>query len=249
MADIQAFLTGFDAEDARTLDDMVATIEKVMKERSGLQTLMKYRVAKRDKRDTARYEQFFEYRGPDADTMSKLTGCGHQWMTCPSSFWSWRIDPVGDPRAFVVGAFMQDSGELQDHAPRGISASDTARALCSYGLFNQTTPEKVESTMKDMVNWGHRYKNLEKTLGKGICLVLGTQLSETLWYKILPKSGPKFKDVIAHLRKTGAVEVQKAFVDLREVIVKSKLQELRTDAQVEDWMGALLVQYEMLRLF
>ncbi|KAK4496858.1 hypothetical protein PRZ48_011307 [Zasmidium cellare] len=227
MADFSSFVTGHDADDAKTLDEIVSTIGVLMKERPGLQALMKYRVAKRDKRDTMRFEQFFDYIGPDLDTLNKLTECYADWMTKPSTFWCWKVKGIGDPQAYVVDAFMQDVVELRKHLPKNTSAQDTARALCSRNLFPRSTPVKVETVIVDMMNRGGRYLNLEKTLGKGICMVMGTQLSETLWYKILPKSGEKFNTAMKCVRETPAVEVQELFADLRETIIQSKLQELR----------------------
>jgi hypothetical protein len=39
--------------------------------------------------------------------------------------------------------------------------------------------QDVIRVVEKMVDWGHRYRNLEIALGKGICLVLGCDLSES----------------------------------------------------------------------
>lgn len=56
------------------------------------------------------------------------------------------------------------------------------------GLFPEESPhqvgknrKKVEQTIKDMDDFGHRYKALEKQLKcPGLCFVLGDGLSESL---------------------------------------------------------------------
>lgn len=40
-------------------------------------------------------------------------------------------------------------------------------------------PLDVEKTLNAMLDHGSRYKNIETTLGKGICLVLGCSLPES----------------------------------------------------------------------
>lgn len=40
-------------------------------------------------------------------------------------------------------------------------------------------PNDVEETVKDMLDAGSRYKNLEKSLGTGIIFVLGKDISES----------------------------------------------------------------------
>lgn len=38
---------------------------------------------------------------------------------------------------------------------------------------------QIERTMEKMIGWGHRYKNMENVLDRGICLSLGNDLSES----------------------------------------------------------------------
>lgn len=40
-------------------------------------------------------------------------------------------------------------------------------------------PMDIEKTVRDMLDHGSRYKNMESALGPGICLVLGCVLSES----------------------------------------------------------------------
>lgn len=107
MSDIHIHLTGDSDADADALDEAVGTIEALMNERSGLRKRMVYRVAPRYKRDAARLGQIIEYKGPGLKTLSLLTEGYAQWMRAPYTFWGWRIDPVGDPQAYVVDSFMR----------------------------------------------------------------------------------------------------------------------------------------------
>lgn len=70
--------------------------------------------------------------------------------------------------------------EIRKRIPgRKPSARETAEALCELGLFPDSKPAKVEATIEEMENRGHRYLNLENALGRGVCFVLGTDLSES----------------------------------------------------------------------
>lgn len=70
--------------------------------------------------------------------------------------------------------------ELREPA-KSTTPEATAAALCSQNLFPGVSLETVSKTIENMENWGHRYMNFEKVVGKGICLVLGTQISETMY--------------------------------------------------------------------
>lgn len=80
-------------------------------------------------------------------------------------------------------------------------------------------------------------------------MVLGMQPSETMygpcavgpgasadisrWYKILPKGGSKFEAVMNHLRESGVAKTQTDYVDLREIIIRSRLEDFRADSMIE----------------
>jgi hypothetical protein len=58
------------------------------------------------------------------------------------------------------------------------SVDDTARLLfLETGYYN--TYDEAQKKFIEMIEWGHKYKNLEKHLGNGVCLVLGMDLSES----------------------------------------------------------------------
>jgi hypothetical protein len=61
---------------------------------------------------------------------------------------------------------------------RGATADQTAEALSQFdaSLYPR---EAVIVTVKEMIDAGSRYKNIENTLGKGAIFVLGTEIAET----------------------------------------------------------------------
>jgi hypothetical protein len=67
--------------------------------------------------------------------------------------------------------------DLNDRV-RGATADKTAETL---NRFNASLypREVVVDTVRDMIDAGSRYKNIEKVLGKGAIFVLGTEIAET----------------------------------------------------------------------
>lgn len=65
------------------------------------------------------------------------------------------------------------------------SIAETAQILRQEGVvcFNQKDAVKL---IEGMVNAGHRYRNMEKTVRGGICMALGTGLAESQYD--LPRS-------------------------------------------------------------
>jgi hypothetical protein len=61
---------------------------------------------------------------------------------------------------------------------RSTSVDETARTLFSETHF-YATYEEAQKGFIDMIDRGNSYKNLEKYLGNGVCLVLGMDLSES----------------------------------------------------------------------
>ena len=60
----------------------------------------------------------------------------------------------------------------------GLSAEGTARILHDLDAANYQY-HQVETVVKEMLEAGSRYKNLEKALGKGVLFVLGQDISES----------------------------------------------------------------------
>lgn len=67
--------------------------------------------------------------------------------------------------------------ELQGHN-WGLSAEGTARILHDLDAENYQY-HQVETVVKEMLDAGSRYKNLENALGKGVLFVLGQEISES----------------------------------------------------------------------
>jgi chemotaxis receptor (MCP) glutamine deamidase CheD len=61
---------------------------------------------------------------------------------------------------------------------RGLSAEGTAEILHALDAANYQC-DQVEAVVKEMLDAGSRYKNLEKALGEGVLFVLGQEISET----------------------------------------------------------------------
>lgn len=59
-----------------------------------------------------------------------------------------------------------------------MSPADTAAALHNLDASKYICDD-VEETVKDMLNAGSRYKNLEIPLGAGITFVLGKDIAES----------------------------------------------------------------------
>lgn len=49
----------------------------------------------------------------------------------------------------------------------------------SVGDIQMTGTTSIKKVVAAMIDWGHRYANIEQMLGQGICLCLGTELPES----------------------------------------------------------------------
>lgn len=50
--------------------------------------------------------------------------------------------------------------------------------------------DEVGKTVKEMLDAGSRYVNLEKSLGIGVVFILGKDLAETVYYVLSPRLNP-----------------------------------------------------------
>lgn len=97
--------------------------------------------------------------------------------------------------------------------------------LCESVLQTKTALEK-------MMHRGTMYKLLEKELGVKVCFVLGVSLSETYWTKLLTKSTPRFKNVVAHMRTTTLVKFGQELGSVEGAVIRTGYDHLiqgRTD--------------------
>jgi len=65
--------------------------------------------------------------------------------------------------------------------------------------------------------------NIENALGTGAALVLGKDIAEDVWTKVLPKSGPKFQEAITHLKNAGLMPLASTYNNLMRRIIEHEL--------------------------
>lgn len=111
--------------------------------------------------------------------------------------------------------------ELQDRK-RGLSTGATAKILHDLDEKNYQC-DQVENTVKEMRDAGSRYRNLENKLGDGVLFVLGQDISESYWTKLLPKSGKPFTEAIQHLKSVKLPDKARKYSELRKAVIDSKL--------------------------
>lgn len=58
------------------------------------------------------------------------------------------------------------------------TAADLAQTVVMTATM-KLPPMEIEKTVKAMLDHGSRYRNMEKALGMGICLILGCYLPES----------------------------------------------------------------------
>lgn len=56
---------------------------------------------------------------------------------------------------------------------------DSFLEYTSVGDIQLTGTTSIKKVVAAMIDWGHRYANIEQMLGQGICLCLGTELPES----------------------------------------------------------------------
>lgn len=65
------------------------------------------------------------------------------------------------------------------HNRMGRPPIDTVASAVHAGRVVDLSVKGIKKTVGTMIDWGHRYGNIEVVLGKGICLALGSDLSES----------------------------------------------------------------------
>jgi len=111
------------------------------------------------------------------------------------------------------------------------SWQETATTLSQLDAFKLIDPMQIQVKITEMIDAGSRYRNLEQHLGIGVSLVLGMDPTETTWTKLLPKSGPKFDDVMKHLKSTELPNLAVRYRILREIVVGHQLGTFRAIQQ------------------
>jgi len=103
----------------------------------------------------------------------------------------------------------------------------TALATTVHFGMTENFPINIDKHIDDMLNLGSRYINIECTMGRGICLLLGCNLPESHWSKLLPKKGDLFDAVMQQLRSSGMEQLSAQYASLRDGIVRSRMDLLR----------------------
>ncbi|EMC97244.1 hypothetical protein BAUCODRAFT_121740 [Baudoinia panamericana UAMH 10762] len=89
--------------------------------------------------------------------------------------------------------------------------------------------EKALNTLMTMIERGRKYKFLEQELGLGVCICLGTDLSESHWDKLLKKTTADFSRIMEHLREKGVSDMANRLGPLRDFVVSQKIRSFTTD--------------------
>ena len=119
------------------------------------------------------------------------------------------------------------------------SDEDTAQTIINLGLFHGDL-SRLKQEIAEMINAGTRYKNLEKSLGMGASLVLGVNISESMydclrmrrktwidsfrWTKTLPKGGAMHRLVVSHIARTPLPALAAQYATLRVTVVEERLR-------------------------
>jgi len=82
-----------------------------------------------------------------------------------------------------------------------------------------------------MIDAGSRYRNLEAHVCPGVTLFLGTQISETMWTKLLPKSGKTFKSTVERVNNIVSAELAVFCSEIRQKVISHQLNLFETGLQ------------------
>ncbi|KAG8630731.1 hypothetical protein KVT40_002350 [Elsinoe batatas] len=98
---------------------------------------------------------------------------------------------------------------------------NTTAALACQGQGVCRSHTEAVNKLQLMAEKGLAYQRLEKDLGRGVCFVLGIDLPETYWTKLLAKSTPQSRQILTHVRsRVGSLAADHA--TLREEVVEAK---------------------------
>ncbi|KAM0724053.1 hypothetical protein Q7P37_000233 [Cladosporium fusiforme] len=161
----------------------------------------RYRVVKTNQNDVARRKKFQSYTGPDVETVSMLEQNAEAWTSNPASFWNYVQGTA--PELGSVQSIDATAQMLHLHANLGLSLKHASK------------------TLEKMIARGNSYKYLERTLGVGVCFVLGTSLSETHWTKLLAKSTPESAKAIDQIRNTPVMSLGERFGPVQVEAIRS----------------------------
>lgn len=135
------------------------------------------------------------------------------------------------------------------------SDAETANALCNEpGLFADGA--EAATFLNALIDAGYRYQGIENNLGVSVSMLIGNELPESRqvftltndsltsnigcsWTKLIPKSGPKFDEVMLHLRKIGLhTKFPPSYYTLRERVVRWLLDQFEQNVRSAHHSGA-----------
>ncbi|EME77598.1 uncharacterized protein MYCFIDRAFT_84347 [Pseudocercospora fijiensis CIRAD86] len=167
-----------------------------------------YRNMATRERDATRFNNLYQYQGPDAATMRLLGDKAPKWANGTENFWqALEMGPMppGDPQVWLILCFQ-------------------------YGAFGEQSPESLARVAESMIEYGRRYSKLERDLdAPGILFILGSSVAEDLWYKRLQvkDSDERRGRVLERLRSLNMRDVARPYADVYHQVMAAKLQELR----------------------
>lgn len=178
---------------------MLAEIWQVLSSDGDLSKMVPYRLKEKGQNERARRSKLSDYAGPDSDTKELLVSNYNLWLADPSAFWT-RTLPIQinflGPPAEIVGRLLQmDRDDAHSRMIRRCScillvklraqyphcsAEETALALYRSGLFAHNLRMLIDA-VATMMDAGHRYQNMENSLGIGTTIFLGKDTPESTY--------------------------------------------------------------------
>ncbi|WPH03434.1 Hypothetical protein R9X50_00631400 [Acrodontium crateriforme] len=128
-------------------------------------------------------------------------------------------------RRFLCLVFVQFGAERGNYSIDDIASALWIRWAISAPSYDV---EHWKGEVSAMIELGSRYRNIDEHLGFGASFVLGTSLSETIWTKILPKSGKRFDRVMEHLRQVGIPQIAMQMRPTFERVMEFEMIRLKT---------------------
>ncbi|KAI9715119.1 MAG: hypothetical protein M1828_001054 [Chrysothrix sp. TS-e1954] len=222
------FLLGDDDKDSDYMSKVLNDLQTIAEHKPCLFRKTAYTLRVKGQYEKARFDRLLNYKGPEINTKTLLRERSNEWMRNPMSFWELQSGsdaPMLDPQAQIVGRYAH---AMRIDASKIKTVSIEGPATTYHELGKTSTLEEARTILRTMIDAGHRYKNLEIQVGVGAPLVLGCELAETHWTKVLPKSTPKSLQAFQALRNSEIPHLAQKYQKLRMHIVGELLHRLES---------------------
>ncbi|KIW82283.1 hypothetical protein Z517_05310 [Fonsecaea pedrosoi CBS 271.37] len=186
--------------DAASLISILHHIRDVLSEDAELSHRVGLQIKETGQNEKRRYDQLLNYQGPDDTTLTLLQENHTMIRRCTC-------------------ILLYEFQARHRHLP--LDHPDVIRPLTEI-ISNCTLP-KIRNTIKHMITVGSRLKNLEKVFGPGVAVVVGCDIAESTWSKVLPKKDDKFNKVIDHWRSTSLPELARKYASMQSTVIESQL--------------------------